>query len=61
MCYKVDFQSMNDGEMVMNSVVDVWCVFLNSLEELRAPVSPYRIFCYTESTVSYYYHSIVKY
>uniref|UniRef100_A0A166GCN9 Ubiquitin-like protease family profile domain-containing protein n=1 Tax=Daucus carota subsp. sativus TaxID=79200 RepID=A0A166GCN9_DAUCS len=51
-CYKVDFQSMMDGEMIMTSVMDVWCCFLNALEELRAPVSPYRLFCYIETTLS---------
>lgn len=43
---------MMDGEMIMTSVMDVWCCFLNALEELRAPVSPYRLFCYIETTVS---------
>lgn len=54
MCYKVDFQSMNDEEIVIDSVLDVWCCFLNSLEELRALVSPFRMFCYIETTVSYF-------
>lgn len=43
---------MNDGEMIMTSVLDVWCCFLNSLENLKATTSPRRLFCYSETTVS---------
>lgn len=50
-CYKVDFQSMMDGEMVMTSALDVWCCFLNSFEDFKSPTSPRRLFCYTETTI----------
>uniref|UniRef100_A0A164YPN4 Uncharacterized protein n=1 Tax=Daucus carota subsp. sativus TaxID=79200 RepID=A0A164YPN4_DAUCS len=50
MCYKIDFQSMKEGEIKMTSALDVWCCYLNYYEELRSPTSPRRLFCYTETT-----------
>lgn len=42
---------MVDGEMIMTSVIDVRCYFLNSHEELRAPNSPRILSCYIEITI----------
>ncbi|KAL1803264.1 hypothetical protein ACET3Z_031911 [Daucus carota] len=43
---------MKEGEMIMTSALDVWCCYLNYYEELRSPMSPRRLFCYTETTNS---------
>lgn len=51
--YKVDFQSMMNGEMVLTTAIDAWSCFLNSQEVLRAPSSPMRLFCYTETSVKW--------
>lgn len=52
MCFKADFQSMKEGEMIMTSAIDAWSCYLNFNEELKSPTSPNRLFCYTETTVS---------
>ena len=58
MCFKADFQSMKEGEMIMTSAMDAWSSYLNFNEVLKSPTSPNRLFCYTETTVSLNNYSI---
>ena len=58
MCFKADFQSLKEGEMIMTSAIDAWSCYLNFNEELKSPTSPNRLFCYTETTVSLNDYSI---
>lgn len=49
---KLDFQSLNFGEMVLNSIIDIWCSLLNNNDATKTEKDINRIFCYTQNTVS---------
>ncbi|KAL1816294.1 hypothetical protein ACET3Z_018868 [Daucus carota] len=48
---KIDFMSLNFGEMVLSSVIDVWSCVLNLLVPTADNSSARRLFCFTQNTI----------